>query len=272
MKSMTRTDRRTSWKEGWRGRLAGLALGGAALSSGAGCGGATEAPGAMPLLATHPGCPLTLFADGTLPQDLSTAAAYGAAWTGGWVQPQIKNGALAFGPHPMTMNWWENYSPTASKQKPGDVLICARLRMTPEQGGGASDNSFELTMRLPDGAGYETAGMSLELEANSGTARLRTRTGDNAWTTYESKPIASAPGAELTYELLLFGQGNRFFAEVKNTQTGEIVLLHASATFPAGGAVTLLGWRNRYGAYVDRLVLGQPSLGIAGALTTELSP
>jgi hypothetical protein len=257
----------TTWKGG-ASLLGSLVICGAL----AGCGGTSEAPGAMPLLVTHPGCPLTLFADGTLPQDLSTQAAYGAAWTGGWVQPQIKNGALAFGPHPMTANWWENYSPTASKQKPGDVLLCTKLRMTPEAGGAASDNSFELTMRLPDGAGFETAGMTLDLEVNGGVARLRTRTGDNQWTTYESKPIAGEPGAEITYELLLFGQGNRFLAEVRNTKTGQVVILHASATFPAGGAVTMLGWRNRYGAYVDRLVMGQPSLNIAGTLASELNP
>lgn len=240
----------------------------------AGCGadGMSSTAPAATLLESHPGCLGTLFADGTQAQDLSTAAAYSASWTGGWVLPQLNNGALAFGPHPMTTDWWENYSPTTSKQKPGDVLICARVRMTPEISGSPNDNTFELTMRLPDNPGFETAGMDLSLEANAGLTRLRTRTGADSHIDYDTKPLASAPGTALTYELLLFGQGNRFVAEARNTNTGQAVLLRASATLPAGGAVTMLGWRNRQGAYIDRLVIGQPSLSISGTLLSELSP
>ena len=129
---------------------------------------------APPLLATFGGCDGPLFADGTKPQDLSTQTAFDSAWTTNWAKPQIKEGALTFGPHPLTADWWDNYSPTATVAKPGDVLICARMRLMSQQNDPAGDNSFELTMRNPDAAMYETSGMVLLIEGNASQVGLRT--------------------------------------------------------------------------------------------------
>lgn len=225
-----------------------------------------------PLLATFAGCPSTLFADRTAPQDLSSQAAFEAAWRPAWAKPQVKDGALAFGPHPLTADWWENYSPATSLDKPGDVLLCARVRLTPQENDPVGDNSFELTMRLPESAMYETSGMVLLVEGNASSVRLRTRTGQDSWTNYARAPLRLQSGSETTLELLLYGQGQRFVAEVKNTSTGEIARLRADSSLPAGGAVTLLGWRSRNGIFVDKLVIGPPSTTAAERLMTALQP
>lgn len=228
--------------------------------------------GPAPLLGTYGGCAAELFASGTQPQDFSSQAALDLAWKTGWAQPQIKDGALTFGPHPLTADWWENYSPAASLDKPGDVLLCARVRLTAQTADPASDNSFELTMRNPDGAMYETSGMALLIEGNASFVGLRTRTGPEVWATYDRKPLALKSGEESTLELLLFGQGSRFFAEVKNVATGQITQLRAEAGLPAGGAVTLLGWRTRSGIQMDKLVLGAPSQAAAAVLLPAVTP
>ena len=55
--------------------------------------------------------------------------------------------------------------------------------------------------------------------------------------------------------------------EVKNHNTGEIVRMRGDAPLPAGGAVTMVGWRSRNGIFVDKLIFGAPSVqaGIGAA-------
>lgn len=233
---------------------------------------APDLSGPGPLLGTYQDCAAELFASGTKPQDFSSQTALAMAWKTGWAQPQIKGGVLTFGPHPLTADWWENYSPAASLDKPGDVLLCARVRLTAQAGDPVSDNSFELTMRNPDDAMYETSGMALLVEGNASFVGLRTRTGPQDWATYDRKPLALKSGEESTLELLLFGQGSRFVAEVKNVATGQITRLRAEAGLPAGGAVTLLGWRTRSGIQMDKLVLGGPSAAAAAVLLPAVTP
>lgn len=227
---------------------------------------------APPLLATFGGCDGPLFADGTKPQDLSTQTAFDSAWTTNWAKPQIKEGALTFGPHPLTADWWDNYSPTATVTKPGDVLICARMRLMSQQNDPAGDNSFELTMRNPDAAMYETSGMVLLIEGNASQVGLRTRTGADTWVRYARAPLRMESGNQTTFDLLLYGQGSRFVAEVKNHNTGEIVRMRGDAPLPAGGAVTMVGWRSRNGIFVDKLIFGAPSVQAGEQLMTALSP
>jgi hypothetical protein len=227
---------------------------------------------APPLLAQFADCGSTLFADGTLPQDFSSQMAFEAAWRPAWAKPQVKAGGLAFGPHPLTADWWENYSPAESLTKPGDVLLCARLRLTAEASDPVGDNSFELTMRKPDSGMYETSGLVLLIESNASFVTLRTRTGQESWLTYDRAPLRIESGSETAFELLLYGKDQRFLAEVKNTRTGQIARLRAEAMLPAGGSVTVLGWRTRSGIFLDKLVMGPPSPAAGMRLLTALQP
>jgi len=227
------------------------------------------------LLATSPNCPLSLFEPGTAAQDFSNDASIAADWMTNFAAPQPSaGGSLQFGPHPMSDNWWENYSPITSLNKPGDVLICARLRLSPDVGsadagfdGGGADadtdysdsNSFEITVRLPDDAGYETAGMALEIQANASQAVLHTRTGADSWITHDTVPFTVSGSAIATVDIVLFAQGSDFFAQARNVDTGQLVNLHADYNLPAGGAVSLLGWRERAPTFVDRIVIGVPA-------------
>ncbi|MBL9008966.1 MAG: hypothetical protein JNJ46_32190 [Myxococcales bacterium] len=225
-----------------------------------------------PLLATYAGCGSDLFADGTKPQDFGSQAAFEAAFRPAWAKPQVKDGALVFGPHPLTADWWENYSPAESIDKPGDVLLCARVRLTTQANDPVGDNSFELTLRKPEMGMYETSGMVLLIEGNASFVALRTRTGQDTWVTYDRVPLRMQSGSETRFELLSYGQGSRFVAEVKNTSTGEIARLRAESPLPAGGSVTVLGWRSRNGIYVDTLVMGQPSPAARDRLNVALTP
>ena len=223
-----------------------------------------------PLLARYPGCPSTLFDEAVAAQDFTNAAAYAVNWRGAWAAPSLQDGALVFGPHPMSPNWWENYSPTTSTHAFPDPLACARIRMTRDDRDDAWSNSFELTVRLAPDAPYETAGMTLLVLVNAGELRLRTRTGDSAWTTYDAAPLKTAAGSESTFDLLLFAQGPRFFAQARNVDSSETADLRATAVLPAGDLVSLLGWRNRAAARVDRLVLGPAAASIARELESRL--
>lgn len=182
----------------------------------------------------------------------------------------------------MSENWWENYSPITSLDKPGDVLICARLRLSPDadidastddggaEGGGdttaAGSNTFEITMRLPDDAGFETAGMALQIQANASQIVLHTRTGSDTWITHDTAPFTLSSSAIATVDVLLFAQGSHFFAQARNVDTGQLVDLHAEYNLPAGGAVSLLGWRERAPTFVDRIVIGVPTASTLPAL------
>lgn len=225
-----------------------------------------------PLLASYSSCQSELFSDGVKPQDFSTQMAFEAAWRPAWAKPQVQAGSLVLGPHPLTADWWENYSPAESIDKPGDVLLCARVRLTTQVNDPLVDNSFELTMRRPETGMYETSGMVLMIEGNASYVTLRTRTGPDTWTTYDRAPLRMISGNEATYEVLLYGQDQRFVAEVKNTSTGDITRLRGEAALPAGGSVTVLGWRARSGIFVDTLVMGAPSQAVKDRLLTALMP
>lgn len=223
------------------------------------------------ILGSSAGCGSELFADGTKPEDFSSQAAFEAGWQLAWSKPQISAGHLALGPHPLSPDWWENYSPATTRGKPGDVLLCARLRLTTQKNDPAEDNSIELTLRNPDGAMYETAGMVLLVSGNAETVQLRTRTGPDSWVRYAQAGLRMESGVETSYDLLLFGQGSHFVAEVRNNSSAQVVRLRGDSPLAAGGAASLVGWRSRNGIYIDQLILGQPSLPIAERLMTALA-
>jgi hypothetical protein len=233
----------------------------------------------LALLETSPNCPLSLFEPGTSPEDFSSDASIAGHWIPNYAAPEPSaGGSLQFGPHPMSDNWWENYSPITSVAKPGDVLICARLRLSPDADAdagaddsgsdstGASSNTFELTMRLPDDAGFETAGMALEIAANASQIALHTRTGSDTWITHDTAPFTLSSSAISTVDVVLFAQGSSFVAQARNVDSGEVAHLHADYNLPAGGAVSLLGWRERAPTFVDRLVMGVPTASTLPAL------
>jgi hypothetical protein len=227
--------------------------------------GVVVPPVSPPVLVDYPNCPLTMFVAGTTPQDFSSQAAVLMAWNPQWVAPlAVAGGALQFGPHPMSESWWENYSPITSSFKPGDVLSCARLRISREPGS-ADSNTFELTMRLPDEAGFETSGMALEINASTGMVQLHTRLTADTWITHDKKPLTLASGTA-TLDLLLQGQGAQFAAEVRDVDTGTTVRLQAVYPLPPGGAISMVGWRNRQPWFVDRLVVGIPAANVAERL------
>lgn len=225
-----------------------------------------------PIFSSFAGCGPELFADGTMAEDFSSQMAFEVGWQTAWAKPQISAAVLGFGPHPLTADWWENYSPTTTRGKPGDVLLCARLRLTTQMNDPPADNSIEFTLRNPDGAMYETSGMVLLLSGNASLIVMRTRTGPDTWVNYAQAPLRMDSGVETTYDLLLFGQGSRFVAEVRNRSTGQIAHLRADSPLPAGGAVSLVGWRSRNGIYVDKLMMGQPSTAAGERLMTALTP
>ena len=78
-------------------------------------------------------------------------------------------------------------------------------------------------------------------------------------------------GVETAYDVLLYGQGSRFVAEVRNTLTGQIAQLRADSPLPAGGAVSLVGWRSRNGIAVIQADAGS-ALGGGGRATDDCTP
>ena len=228
----------------------------------------SDAPPAAepPILADYVNCPLSMFTSGVRPQDFSSDVAVDAAWTTAWARPRALGGALQFGPHPMTDAWWDNYSAATANERPGDVLVCARLRITPEPMGDPNANVFDMTVRLPAGAPFDTAGMVLGVHANMSTAVLTTRLTDSTWVTHDSVPLPLVDGVTATLDLLLYAQGDRFAAEVRDLDTARTVRLGATYALPAGGGLSLVGWRMANGAFVDRLLVGAPSPEVAARL------
>lgn len=227
--------------------------------------------GEGPLLNCHEGCPVELFAVMPYVEEFDDQAAYDAHWLGNWAAPVLADGALNFGPHPLTPDWWDNYSPTTSKEKYGDTLLCTRIRVTPPATAIPDDDLFEITVRLPEGAMYETGGMSLAIDTANEQALLRTRVAQAQWVDYADAPLPFDRDVENTVEALVYGQGDKYVVEVRNAAyPDDIVVLTAEATFGPTGETTLLGWRDSEAVHVDRVVIGEPSAAALDRLVAEL--
>ncbi|MCY1065052.1 hypothetical protein OV090_09790 [Nannocystis sp. RBIL2] len=231
------------------------------------CGPDSEGP----LLNCFVGCPDELFAVPPYVEEFDAQAQYDAHWGGTWAAPTLAGGALNFGPHPMTMDWWDNYSPTWSKQEYGDALLCVRLRLTPPMVGIPDEDMFEITSRLPADAAFETGAMALGLLTADEQVVFRTRIAEAQWQEHAEAPLPLDRGVENTLDVLIYSQGDDYVAELRNAaHPDDITVLPATAQFSPKGLVTLLGWRNSEAVHVDRLVLGAPSADAYPKLAAEL--
>lgn len=226
---------------------------------------------AGPLLNCFVGCPDELFAVPPYVEEFDDKAQYDAHWGGTWAAPTLAGGALNFGPHPMTMDWWDNYSPAWSKQEYGDALLCVRMRLTPPMVGIPDEDMFEITSRLPADAAFETGAMALGLLTADEQLVFRTRIDEAQWQDHAEAPFPLDRGVENTLDVLIYAQGDKYVAELRNAAyPDDITVLPASAQFSPKGLVTLLGWRNSEAVHVDRLVLGAPSADAQPKLVAEL--
>jgi hypothetical protein len=224
-----------------------------------------------PLLNCYVGCPDELFAVPPYVEEFDDPAQYDAHWSGTWAAPTVAGGSLNFGPHPMTMDWWDNYSPTWTKEEYGDALLCARLRLTPPMVAVPDEDMFEITMRLPADAAFETGAMSLGLLTAESQLVFRTRIDEAQWQIHADAPFPLDRGVENTLDVLIYGQGDKYVAELRNAAyPDDITVLPAEAQFSPTGLMTLLGWRDSAAVHVDRLVIGGPSAETYDRLAAEL--
>jgi hypothetical protein len=224
-----------------------------------------------PLLNCHVGCPEALFAVPAYVEEFDDPTKYAEQWTGTWAAPTVAGGSLNFGPHPMTPDWWDNYSPTWSKKEYGDTLVCARLRLTPPMIAIPDEDMFEITARVPEEAAFETGAMSLGLLTADKKLVFRTRITADQWQEHGDAPFALDRGVENTIDVLFYGQGDKYVAELRNNAyPDEITVLPATAQLSPTGMLTLLGWRDRDAVHVDRLVIGAPAAEVLDRLVAEL--
>lgn len=224
-----------------------------------------------PLLGCHVGCPEALFAVPAYVEEFDDPTSYADKWTGTYAVPTVAGGSLNFGPHPGTPDWWDNYSPTWSKQEYGDTLVCARLRLTPPKIAIPDEDMFEITARVPEDAAFETGAMSLGLLTADAKLVLRTRITADQWQEHADAPFALDRGVENTIDVLFYAQGDKYVAELRNNAyPDDITVLPATAQFSPTGLLTLLGWRDRDAVHLDRLVIGAPAAEVLAQLVAEL--
>ncbi|MDB4932531.1 MAG: hypothetical protein JWM10_5015 [Myxococcaceae bacterium] len=203
-------------------------------------------------------CPTAMFASVDLDEDFDSATSYAARWTGSHVAPQVSGGALAFGPHPLTANWWENYSPTSSNRSFGDALLCATFSFTPAASGDGT-GTLEVSLR------GVSEGMVVSVRGYNRDVVLQTKRADGTWAVHATAPLAFERDVAQTVDVMLLAAGDRFRAEVRNVTTGATVSLRAQYALPAG-PVGLLGWMLRNAARVDRVRVGPPSAEVTRVL------
>jgi hypothetical protein len=226
--------------------------------------------GGAPVLSCFTGCARELFDGSPFAEEFDDATAYASTWTPSYVAPTVAGGALTFGPHPMSSNWWENYSPTLTNATFGDGLSCVRFRMTPSTVvDPAGADSLEIITRLPEtGASHETSGMVLNVRGPESDARLLTRLSATEWAYHATEKLTFVGADEQIVEALLYGKGNRFVAEIKIGS--KVVTLRTTYAVAATGRFGLLGWRNRKATYVDRAIVGAPTAAVAARLDAKL--
>jgi len=200
-----------------------------------------------------------MFSAVDLDEEFDSAAGYAARWTGSYVAPRVSEGALLFGPHPLSANWWENYSPTGTNRTFGDAALCARMVLTPANSG---DNTGTVEFSLRGGS----EGMVVSVRGYNGDVFLQTRRPDGSWIQHATAPLAFARDVAQTVDVLLVAEGNRFRAEVRNVSSGVTATLRTQFTVAAVGQASMVGWMLRNPARVERLRIGRPSAEAARVL------
>lgn len=212
-------------------------------------------------------CTADLFEPGFERHDFGAETALPGSWRSGpHLPPRVDSdaGAEAFGPHPMTASWWENYTSALSNGAGGDGLLCAELRVFAEASGDLDDNAFELVVRLPVDGGYESSGMTAVLRPNSNTVGLHTRLSDTQWAKHDTQALLFERSTPTDVRVLLYAKGDRY-AAIVGTKTAAAAL-RARYTLPVGGGLAMIGWRSPHGVMVKRHAFGTPEKGIAAAL------
>ncbi len=204
------------------------------------------------VLAAFAGCPSTMYAVVALDEEFDSTAVFATRWNPSYVAPTLSSGGLVFGPHPLTANWWENYSPVASRQNFGDAMLCAHLTLTPANTA-ANTGTVELSLR------GVSEGMVVSVRSVDGDVLLQTKRPDGSWLQHANAPMAFTRGARQTVDVVLWASGDRFRAEVRNQTSGAIVALNVRYTLPSTGVAGMLGWMLGNPARVERLQVGTPS-------------
>jgi hypothetical protein len=217
------------------------------------------------------GCEAAMFTAIDFADEFEDPATFAIDWSTSWEAPQVQGDMLHFGPHPMATDWWLDYSPATTGAAWADVVTCMRAHVVEGSDLAEGDNTLELTVRLPSGALYETAGMVIGVQPNAGLTWLRTRIDDGSSVVHDTRELEYAAGVDNTLDVLVYGEGtDRFVAEVYNRTTDDHVTLVATATMAAAGHVSLLGWRNAEPARVERIVIGSASEVVQARLDAAL--
>lgn len=201
------------------------------------------------------GCPRTMYETVSLEEEFDSATTYAARWSGSHVAPSVSGGGLVFGPHPLSSNWWENYSPTATRTTYGDVMLCAHLTLRPASSG-PNTGTLELSLRGP------SEGMVVAVRTVDNDVLLQTKQGDGSWVLHGQAPLAFTLDAPQTVDVVLWASGDRYRAEVRNQSNGALAALGVRYSLPATGVSSLLGWMLRNPARVERFVIGTPSAAV----------
>lgn len=219
------------------------------------------------LLNTFSGCPKEMFdspAPPVLEDDFDSQAQLDVNWNwkndGRFPRPRLEGGSLVFGPHNLNPNeWWNNWTPVHSLPQLDEAMYCVRYRVKPPSGVDGGDSVFNTWLR---------GGMTIALAPVRSMVVMNTRTSDTTWDEHGSAPLAFKQDVEQTVEVVIYGLGTRYYAEVKNVDSGELVALAVTYDkLPAKADVGMLGWRLKNPLYVDRAVAGLPAQGAREILT-----
>jgi hypothetical protein len=204
-------------------------------------------------------CPSSLFASVVVSYGGGSAGDYATTWTPTYVEPTPTADGLSFGPHPVSSDWWENYSVTTTKETHlGDVLACVRVLLPV---GASGTNSFELTLRGgSEGMVFGVNGLKREVSLSTKASASGT------WVEHASAPI-TLPTGQHEIELALYGHGNDFAAEWKDVDTGAVGALRATYAVPPEGSAALVGWELPQAALVRRVAIGIPTMAAADRIS-----
>jgi hypothetical protein len=210
-----------------------------------------------------------LFQNVALEDSFGAGSTYNQAWVGTYAAPTLTTNGLQFGPHPLSPNWWDTYSPTDTHESDfGNILFCIRFvfQIDPSaveipDGGGSFANGFQMSLR----GGSE--GMVLGIGGVSQSIGLSTKIdASNTWVDHGSVAFALVPAAH-TIEMALYGNGNDFSAEAKDVGSGLVQALHTTYALPATGTVEMLGWQLPHPLVVTRVAVGTPSTDAAARIS-----
>jgi hypothetical protein len=225
----------------------------------------SSGPSCDGVLDCNEGCSAALFSTMDEAYEFTSPDAYASDWNprGGHrhPEPKVEKGALIFGPHEIDADWWHKYSPSRTHAMFGDVMVCARYSFTPTEG---SDSTMETSVR------GGSNGMVVGIHARADQITLKTRGGapEWEWTHHAQAPLAFESGQTQDVQVLLYGQGDRYYAEVRNVATGETATLKTQQTgIPDKGPVGLLGWELEHELRARRVLIGTPAETVTTRLT-----